>query len=118
VSPVTADDVRRLVAALPGAEERAHNGHPDFRVGGRIFASLFPEKGSSGLRLTREEAVAIAADRPQAFRLVSDRGAVGWLSAVLDQVSEAEYEGLLEEAWPLLATEGHLAARRAATGRS
>jgi hypothetical protein len=113
---VNADDVRRLVAELPGAEERSHHGHPDFRVGGKIFASLFPEKGTSGLRLSREEAVAVAAAHPEAFRLVSDRGPVGWVSANLTQVSEKQYGELLEEAWSLLASDEELAARRAAAG--
>ena len=36
----SADDFRRLALAFPGAEERAHMGHPDFRVGGKIFATL------------------------------------------------------------------------------
>ena len=31
---------RRLALALPGAEEGSHQGHPDFRVNGRVFASL------------------------------------------------------------------------------
>jgi hypothetical protein len=34
------DDFRRLALSFPEAEERAHMGHPDFRVGGRIFATL------------------------------------------------------------------------------
>ena len=34
----SADDFRRLALAFPGAEEREHMGHPDFRVGGKIFA--------------------------------------------------------------------------------
>jgi len=33
---------RRLALAQPDAVEGAHNDHPDFRVGGRIFASLSP----------------------------------------------------------------------------
>jgi hypothetical protein len=36
----SADDFRRLALSFPEAEERAHVGHPDFRVGGRIFATL------------------------------------------------------------------------------
>ena len=36
----TADEFRRIALAFPGVEEKAHMGHPDFRVGGKIFATL------------------------------------------------------------------------------
>jgi predicted DNA-binding protein (MmcQ/YjbR family) len=37
---MTPNEFRRAAVALPGAEEKAHMGHPDFRVGGKIFATL------------------------------------------------------------------------------
>jgi hypothetical protein len=37
---MTGDDFRRMVLALDGAIEKSHMGHPDFRVNGRIFATL------------------------------------------------------------------------------
>ena len=33
-------DFRRIALSLNGAEEGSHMGSPDFRVGGRIFATL------------------------------------------------------------------------------
>jgi len=45
---MTGDDFRRLALALPEAVEQGHMGHPDFRVGGKIFAGL----DHSGLRAT------------------------------------------------------------------
>jgi hypothetical protein len=38
--PVTVDAFRRLALSQPEAAEQAHMGHPDFRVGGKIFATL------------------------------------------------------------------------------
>jgi len=38
---VSAEDARRLALALPGAVEQDHHGRPSFRVGGRIFATLW-----------------------------------------------------------------------------
>ena len=36
---------RRIALGLKDAVEHAHHGHPDFRVGGRIFATLgYPDK--------------------------------------------------------------------------
>ena len=37
---MNAADFRRLALLLDGAEEGSHMGSPDFRVGGRIFATL------------------------------------------------------------------------------
>jgi hypothetical protein len=37
-------DFRRIALSLEGAEESAHMGSPDFRVGGRIFATLAGRK--------------------------------------------------------------------------
>ncbi len=37
---IAASDFRRIVLGLRDAVESAHMGHPDFRVNGRIFASL------------------------------------------------------------------------------
>jgi hypothetical protein len=54
----SADDFRRLALSFPGAEERAHMDHPDFRVGGRIFATLGargPEWGMVALLPEQQE---------------------------------------------------------------
>lgn len=45
--------VRELVAKLPGAEESAHHGHPDFRVQKRIFATLSEAEDRAALRLAQ-----------------------------------------------------------------
>jgi hypothetical protein len=42
---VTAHEFRQVALSMPGVEERQHMGQPDFRVGGKIFATL-PERGT------------------------------------------------------------------------
>jgi hypothetical protein len=37
---MTAQEFREIALSLPGTEERSHMDHPDFRVGGKIFATL------------------------------------------------------------------------------
>jgi hypothetical protein len=37
---MTADKFRSLALSVPGASESAHMRHPDFRLGGRVFATL------------------------------------------------------------------------------
>jgi len=50
------DDFRRIALSLDGAEESSHMGKPDFRVGGRIFATLASEdQGYGNLMLTQEQ---------------------------------------------------------------
>lgn len=41
---VTGDEVRRIALALPEAVEQDHHGRPSFRVGGKIFATLWDER--------------------------------------------------------------------------
>ena len=48
-----AADFRRIALSLEGAEEGSHMGAADFRVAGRIFATLASEKqGYGNLMLT------------------------------------------------------------------
>ena len=50
------DDFRQLALRLPDAIESAHLNHPDFRVGGRIFATLgYPDDEWGVVKLTPEE---------------------------------------------------------------
>ena len=50
---MTASEFRRIALSLPRALEAAHMGHPDFRVAGRIFATLgYPESGWAMVKLT------------------------------------------------------------------
>ncbi len=98
---VTPAQVRELVARLPGAQEGAHHGHPDFRVKKKIFATLSEAEDRAALRLTHLEARALAASRPTAVRLVSDREPIGWVSIELAAFAANELADLLEEAWKL-----------------
>ena len=98
---VTPAQVRELVARLPGAQEGAHHGHPDFRVKKKIFATLSEAEDRAALRLTHLEARALAASRPTAVRLVSDREPIGWVSIELAAFAADELADLLEEAWKL-----------------
>jgi len=41
---MTAEDGRRLALALPNTVVQDHDGHPSFRVAGKIFATLWDER--------------------------------------------------------------------------
>jgi hypothetical protein len=59
---------RRLALELTGADEVGHMGHPDFRVGGRIFATLgHPDARWGMVKLTPEQQEALSDAEPDVF---------------------------------------------------
>jgi hypothetical protein len=53
---MTISDFRRMALEIPNAIERSHMNHPDFRVAGRIFASLgVPDKNWGMVKLTQAQ---------------------------------------------------------------
>ena len=67
----SADEFRRLALAFPGAEERSHLGHPDFRVGGKVFATLgYPDAAHGVAVLAPEQQELALAAEPEAFSFV------------------------------------------------
>ena len=65
---MTVDDFRKLALSFPDTEERAHMNHPDFRVKGKIFATLgAPDKDWGMVALTPEEQQNYLAAAPEVF---------------------------------------------------
>jgi YjbR len=61
-------DFRRLALSLPGAEESSHMGAADFRVDGRIFATLAAaKKGYGNIMITPEQQAAFVEELPDVF---------------------------------------------------
>ncbi|MEO8596985.1 MAG: MmcQ/YjbR family DNA-binding protein [Candidatus Solibacter sp.] len=98
---MTAADFRRLALSLPEAEERAHFGNPDFRVGGKIFATLGLEKQGFGvLLLSPEEQAGMVQDEPAIFSPVPGGwGLKGSTRVSLAHVSPGILEAALRAAW-------------------
>ncbi len=72
---MTASDFRRIALSLPQASEAAHMGHPDFRVAGRIFATLgYPRSGWGMVKLTPEQQALFVRAQPTMFAPVEG----GW----------------------------------------
>jgi len=73
---MTADDFRKLALGLPEAIESAHMHHPDFRVRGKIFATLgYPGKDWAVVKLTPNEQKHFIQSDPKVFQPV--KGAWG-----------------------------------------
>jgi hypothetical protein len=100
---MTSSDFRRIALSLEGAEESAHMGAPDFRVGGRIFATLASEShGYGNLMLTPEQQAAFIADAPEVFLPVAGGwGRNGSTHIRLAAASEDMLAGALHTAWKL-----------------
>ena len=71
---MTKDDFRKIALALPGTIESSHMGHPDFRVGGKIFATLMPEDDWGMVKLAPDEQEAFVQAAPDVFSPVEG----GW----------------------------------------
>ena len=110
----TADDFRRLALGLDGAEESSHMNSPDFRVGGRIFATLASQaQGYGNLMLTPEVQATFVGEAPEIF--VPIAGGWGRMGATHIRLAAADEEtltGALRTAWKLRVEKNTQAGRR------
>ncbi len=100
---MNAADFRRIALSLPGAEESSHMGSPDFRVGGKIFATLASEKqGYGNVKLTPEQQADFVNERPEVFvPVVGGWGKTGMTHMRLAAANPDLMEGALRAAWKL-----------------
>ena len=98
-----AEDFRRLALTLEGAEEGSHMGVPDFRVGGRIFATLASrDQGYGNLKLTPEVQAEFVQDLPEVFvPIPGGWGRMGMTHVRLAAADEDLLLGALRTAWRL-----------------
>ena len=98
---MTADEFRRLALTLPEAIESAHMGHPDFRVGGRIFATLGSPDASHGMvKLSREQQEMFLRVSPDAFAPAKGSwGRSGSTIVVLKRAKSAMLRDAMVAAW-------------------
>jgi hypothetical protein len=100
---MNANDFRRLALLLEGAEEGSHMGSPDFRVGGRIFATLAAQhQGYGNLMLLPEQQTAFVEEQPDVFvPIASGWGRMGATHIRLAAANEDVLAGALHTAWKL-----------------
>src|SRR5262245_38902343 len=69
------DEFRELALSFPEAIESAHMRHPDFRVGGKIFATLgYPDEHSGMVKLSADDLIEFVGASPDVFTPVKG----GW----------------------------------------
>jgi hypothetical protein len=98
---MTPTDFRRIALSLPEAEESAHMSHPDFRVGGKIFATLgYPDVDHGMVILPPEEQARLVKTYPKIFAPAKGAwGKRGSTSVYLEAVDKTTLKSAIEIAW-------------------
>ena len=105
---MTADEFRRLALSLPEVVEGSHMGHADFRVGGKVFATLgYPDKRYGVTMLTPQDQDLLVKDHPRTFAPAAGAwGASGSTTILLRGASKRAVAIALEAAWRKRAPKG------------
>lgn len=98
---MTPSQFRKIALSLPETEERAHMSHPDFRVAGKIFATLgYPDKTRAMVKLSPEEQHYFSKDYPDVFFPVKGTwGRRGATSVHLKTAKPDVMSKAIEAAW-------------------
>jgi hypothetical protein len=104
-SDVTPNDFRKLALSFPEAEERAHMNHPDFRVAGKIFATLgYPNTDRAMVKVTPVEQEMLVRAEPLVFTPETGAwGRQGCTSVSLKAAKITTIRRALAAAWQLAA---------------
>ena len=112
------DDFRRVALGMSGAVESAHMGHPDFRVGNRIFATLHADGRHGMVTLTPDQQDEFVRDFPGAFSPEAGAwGRSGCTRVRLDLVHEEPLGEAMTLAWQNAVKKGPARAARRGGGR-
>jgi hypothetical protein len=94
------DDFRSLALSLPEAVESAHMGHPDFRVRGKSFATIWPAEGWGMVKLTPNQQVVFVEGEPAVFVPVKGGwGRKGATNVRLESANPTTVRKALVTAW-------------------
>jgi hypothetical protein len=98
---MTAAQFRAMALSFPEAVEAAHMGHPDFRVGGKIFATLgYPNEERGVLVLSPEDQQELVSQHPEMFEPVPGGwGRRGSTQVLLKQITRPVLKAAMRMAW-------------------
>jgi hypothetical protein len=112
---MTADSFRRLALELDGVVELSHMGHPDFRVNGRIFATLHTQETRGMVMLTPEEQAVVMREYPGMFEPSAGAwGRQGCTNVRLDAAAVAPVRAAMLLAWERISAKPAPRARKSA----
>ena len=98
---MTADEFRAMALSLPDTMESSHMDHPDFRVGGKIFASLgYPSSEWGMVALTADEQTRLCQAQPKVFSPANGAWGRGGATQVYLQLArKGSVRTALQVAW-------------------
>ena len=98
---MTPADFRKIALSMPEASESEHMAHPDFRVGGKIFATLgYPDSEHGMVVLPPEEQARLLRSHPKIFSLAAGAwGKRGSTIVRLEAIDKRTLQTALEIAW-------------------
>jgi hypothetical protein len=99
--PSTPSDFRRIAFSLPQTEERKHMNHPDFRVAGKIFATLaYPDKQFAMVKLTPIQQEDFVKSHPTVFNPCKGAwGRKGCTNVLLSKTNKRVLKEAILAAW-------------------
>jgi hypothetical protein len=109
---MTAAEFRRLALSLPETEERSHMHHPDFRVAGKIFATLgYPDESRGMVKLFPDQQQVYVAADPKTFAPVPGGwGQQGCTHVLLKAANKERVKDAMRAAWERAAPQSVLRA--------
>jgi hypothetical protein len=98
---MTQAEFRSIALSLPDAEEHAHQNHPDFRVAGKIFATLgYPDPAWAMVKLYPAQQQAFVAADPKIFVPIKGAwGLKGCTNVRIETATVAKAHEALHTAW-------------------
>lgn len=114
---ITDRDVRGISLSLPGVEEKAHVGRPDFRVGNRIFATLRRSQHCAVIKLSVADQSALVAMNPEIFA-VNSWSHPGWTNVAMKRITKKEFRNVVRAAWRSVAPKKLIASLRSNGSRT
>ena len=97
---MTAQAFRKLALALPHAVEGSHMGHADFRVAGKVFASLGPDEDWGMVKLAPDDQADLIGQGKGPYQPASGTwGLRGCTIITLRRASEAKVGRAITAAW-------------------
>ncbi len=99
--PMTPNDLRHTALSLPEASESAHMDHPDFRVSGKIFATLgWPDESWGVVMLSPAEQETLVRANPAVVTPVKGAwGKRGSTQVRLESIDETTLRSAIVAAW-------------------
>jgi hypothetical protein len=113
---MTAKQFRQLALSFPGVAEASHMNHPDFRVDGKIFATLAEDESWGMVKLSPTLQQKYVEEYPTIFVIFENSwGRLGCTKVFLKTAKREPVMAALKEAWELRQEKPKKATQRSRT---